>query len=563
MHSRRTSRAWVMALGILGLLGVVLTACGGSSNNDNGGSAGGGTPETSDVTIAASGPAQSGGKVRFATEAETDGFNPTQNRWAISGFMVAGAVFDPLAAYDANGVPQPYLAESFTPSADFKTWTITMRSGVQFHNGQPLDGAAVKKDLDLVRASALTGASLANISDIQVSPSNPLAVVVTMTEPWASFPATMTAQVGFIAAPAQLDAQGAAASREPIGTGPFKQKEWIPDKSWTGTKNASYWRTDSSGTKLPYLDEVEFDPVPDNQNRVNALLTGDVQIVHATNWPSIQALKTEADNGKIQFVTDKGETEESFVMFNTQKAPVDDARVRKAAALCTDKKVVFDVSGTPESRNADSQYASDSPWYASDAGFPTFDPAAGKALIDQVKADGKSVQFDLGTTPVPENQAVTQVLKTQWEQCGMSVNLTSTEQSKFVADAVLGNYQANLWRQFGAADPDADYVWWIGKNALPPGQLALNIARLQDAQIDTALNQARASNDQSVRKQAYATVQKRQSELVPYIWLSHTLWAIAAQNDVRNIGNQTLPGGGQAAPFQVGSWRLTETWLQK
>jgi peptide/nickel transport system substrate-binding protein len=562
MHTARTARHRRRLLGVLALLGLVLAACGGN-DGDSGEQGGGDTAETADVTVAADGDPQGGGKVTMAVEAETDGFDPTSNRWAISGFMVANAVFDPLTAYDAEGTAQPYLAESLTPSADFSTWTMTMRSGITFHNGQPLDGAAVKKDLDLVRASALTGASLANIESVEVDPADPLAVVVTMTQPWASFPATLVSQVGFIAAPAQLDAEGAAASRQPIGTGPFVYQDWVPDRNWIGTKNPNYWRTDESGTRLPYLDEVEFVPVPDNQNRVNGLLTGDVQLTHVTNWPLIAQLRDEADAGRIQFVADRGESEESFVMFNTQVAPVDDPRVRQAAALCTDREIVFSVSETPAEYTARTQYKDDSPWYNPDAGFPEYDVAAATELVQEVEAEKGPIRFTLGTTPVPENRAVTQVLETQWDACGMEVELVETEQSKFITDAVLGSYQANLWRQFGAADPDADYVWWTGKNANPPGSLALNIARLRDAQIDAALDRARASDDPEVRKEAYAEVQARQSELVPYVWLGHTQWAVGAQNDVRNIGNQLLPDGQPAARFQVGTFRLTEMWLQR
>ena len=266
---------------MVAVLGILLAACGGGS--DSGGDKTS-AESTTDVTIAATGDPTPGGSLVFGLEAESDGFNPTSNRWAISGLMVANAVFDPLAAYDADGNVQPYLAKSFTPSADFRTWTIEMRSGITFHDGTPLTGAAVKKDLDAARASLLVGAAMSNIASIEVDPADPLKVIVTTVDPWASFPASLTAQVGMIAAPAQLDAAGDAASREPIGTGPFQFESWVPDRAWTGTKYAGYWRTDANGTKLPYLDKVEFQPIVDNTNRGNALVTGDLQMMHTTDW---------------------------------------------------------------------------------------------------------------------------------------------------------------------------------------------------------------------------------------------------------------------------------------
>ena len=551
---RRTGfRRWAPIAAVVMAFGLIAAACGGSSSS--GGSSD--SKKTTDVTIKASGNPKAGGSIKFAIEAESDGFNPTSNRWAIAGYMVGNAVFDPLTAYDATGKPQPYLAKTFTPSADFKSWTVDLRPNVNFSDGTPVDAAAVKLSLDTVKANALTGAALANIASVTVV--SPTQLTITTTDPWASLPAILTTQVGFVAAPAQLKAEGAAASRQPIGSGPFIQKEWVPDNRWVGSKNTNYWRTDSAGNKLPYLDGVEFRPIVDPQNRVNALLSGDVQMIHTTDWPAINKLQTEAKSGKIQFVADKTETEESFIMFNTSKAPEDDVRVRQGLALCTDPAAIALINETPAERIADSQFTKDSPWY-SDSGFKTNNQAAGKALLDQVKAEKGPITITLGTTPVPANTNTTALIKQQWEACGATVTTTTSEQSKFVADAVTGNYQANLFRQFAASDPDGDYVWWIGKNATGP--LALNIARLQDPQVDAALNKARASNDQAVRKQAYADLQKRQTELVPYIWLAHTQWAIGAANSVRNITNQTLPDGQPALPFQRGEVRLTQTWVE-
>jgi peptide/nickel transport system substrate-binding protein len=167
----------------------------------------------------------------------------------------------------------------------------------------------------------------------------------------------------------------------------------------------------------------------------------------------------------------------------------------------------------------------------------------------------------LTTNPVPTLLAVASLLAAQWSRCGVTVEQQSIEQSKMISDAVTGKLQAVLWRQFGGDDPDGNYVWWTGKNAR--GMLALNASRLQDAQIDAALDRARATDDLEVRKQAYAELQRRQTELVPYIWLSHTQWVIGAANSVRNIGNKSLPDGQTARPFGGAVSRLTEVWLDK
>ncbi|MCU0312119.1 MAG: ABC transporter substrate-binding protein [Acidimicrobiales bacterium] len=548
----------LVAVGAALVVASGLAACGGSTSPTEDAAS-----TAVDVTIAPSGPPRPGGSITYALEAESDGFNPTSSRWAVSGYTVAGAVFDPLAAYDESGVARPYLAESFTPSSDFLTWTVAVRPDVRFHNGEVLDGAAVKKSLDAAIASPLVGASLANVAGITVDPARPLELVVTMREPWAVFPSVLTGQPGYIAAPAQLDAPAPDNTRVPIGTGPFVVESWTPDKSWTGTRNPDYWRRDADGTQLPYLDAVEFVPVTDAASRTAALLNGDVQLAHTYDWPAIRELRAAADEGRVQLVVDVGPGEEGFVIFNTARPPLDDVRVRRPLAQCTNRDEFLAVSQVPPEQAATSQFAPSSPWFEPDAGFPAFDQAAGSAAITELEAEKGPLRVELNSVPAPETQTQIQVIATQWEACGVDVDLKATEQSAFIADMVSGNYSANLSRQFGATDPDGDYVWWIGRNAAPIGSFALNFARLADARVDDALDRGRATDDVEARTRAYADLQRRQSELVPYVWLSHIQWVVGGANDVRNIGNQTLPDGEPARTISNGNVRLTETWLER
>ncbi len=547
-------RRMVSVVAAVAAVALFASSCSSSGSSSGGNSA----SSTSDITVKATGAPTAGGSVKFALEADSDGFNPTTNRWAVSGHMVGSAVFDPLSAYDENGKAQPYLAKSFTPSADFKSWTIELRPNVNFSNGTPVDGAAVAKSLNAMKKDVLVGIALANIASVVAS--GPLSVTVTMIDPDASLPAALTTQVGYVVSPAQLDAAPPANTRSPIGSGPFIQKEWVPDNRWSGTKNPNYWRSDAKGNKLPYLDSLEFRPITDPQNRVNALLAGDVNIIHTTDFPAMAKLRSEAQSGAVQVVFDQTETEESFVIFNTSKAPLDDVRVREGLKLCTDPAAILVINDTPADRAAKSQFTKDSPWYF-DAGFKTNDPAAGKALIEKVKAEKGPISLNLATTPVPANVNTTALIKQQWEACGVSVTTTTTEQSKYILDLATGNYQANLSRQFSGTDPAVDYVWWTGKNATGP--LALNFARLNDPELNVALDKGRGSPDVAVRKEAYATVQKRQTALVPYIWLAHSQWALGAAKNIRNFTSMTLPDGAKAQPFQGGTVKLTETWIEK
>lgn len=544
-------------------LALVAAACGGSTSEDGAGDAGTTGTTSVDVTVAPSGDPKPGGRVIMGLEAENSGFDATNDRWAISGIMQAQTLYDPLSAYDAEGEIQPYLAEAFEPSEDFLTWTIVLRPGIRFTNGEALDGKAVADFLSAIAASTLTGGALKNMASAEPDPSDPLKVIVKMKAPWAQFPTVLVGQAGMVPAPEQLAAAKAGdkekASRRPIGTGPFVLQEWIPDNRFVATRNPDYWRTDERGNPLPYLDAVEFRPIIEVDARVAALKAGDITMMHTSSQRAIRQLRQEAAQGRIQVVEDRGENEETFIMLNTSVPPFDNVLARRAVAYATDTGPYFAVTQGDPSLATDSAFGKDSPFYF-DSDFPTYDPQKAAELVQQYEAEtGQPLAFELGTTPVTENEQVVTLFAEQYKAVGMDVTVKTTEQGQFIVDAATGQYQANLWRQFGAPDPDGDYVWWNKANA--SGPLTLNFARFANDELTEALDTARASADPEVRKEAYATVQRIWADQVPYVWLNTTTWMIGAANDVRNIGNVTLPDGQPSLPFQSGSFRLTQTWI--
>ncbi len=228
---------------------VVASACG--SGDDDGGDEATGT-----TTTTSPGEPQQGGKLVFAVTAETDGWNPSASRWGPSAFSVARAVYDPLTVIDLEGVAQPYLVESITPNDTLTEWTITIREGVTFHNGDPLTTEVLATFLKTMQLSVLAGFAFDPIDAVAVL--NDTQVVVITNEPWATFPAMLSGQPGYMVHPDVLTGK----VTDPLGTGPFVFKEWTPDDHLSVVANPDYWRPG-----LPYLDEVEFKPTPDAATR--------------------------------------------------------------------------------------------------------------------------------------------------------------------------------------------------------------------------------------------------------------------------------------------------------
>lgn len=549
-------------------LALVAAACG--TGKDEG--AGGSTQATgagSNITADSSGTPTPGGQLIFGLEGETDGFNPTKDRWAISGTEVGLAVFDPLVAFDADNTAQPYLAQSITPSADYKEWTITVRPQITFHDGTPLTGAAIATMFNAHLLSALTRPALAPIESATAT--GDLTCVIKMKTPWVTFPDSLTSQLGMVPAPSMFNADGTPTDQgglAPVGTGPFEFKSWSPGQPFDATRYESYWRKDASGTQLPYLASIEFQVIPDGNTRASAVRTGDITMMHTSDPQEIVILRDQAKNGTIQIVEDSGEGEEDFLIVNTQDPAVKDPRVRKAMALALDRDTYNTTINAGIVEDANGPFKEGSKWYTA-TDYPSFDLAAAKQLVDQYTADtGHPPTFTLGTTPTPANDQASQLLQSMFQAAGMKVDIKKTNQNTFVSDAVLGNYQVNIWRQFGAVDPDSDAQWWYSANAgdAASGGLTLNIARNKDPLIDAGLDQGRQSPDEATRKAGYAAVQKQFAVDFPYIWTNHAIWAVAAGPQVRGITNGPLPDGQPSLPIGGagdfgGVVRFTQTWI--
>ena len=236
-----------------------------------------------------------GGTVTFGMDTEEGGFDPTSARWDEGGFLYGRTVFDPIAIVTAAGQVEPYLAKSITSNPDFTVFTITLRPGIVFHDGTPLNAAALLLNLQKQQSSPLTGPAFQNIASSRAT--GPLTVTVTMKAPWEPFPfALAQAQTGYVAAPSMLNSK--TGTTHPVGTGPFIFDQWSPNSHFTANANPHYWRKG-----LPYLSSITFKPIISPSARVDALESGTIDIMH-TNTP--QSFASFRHNKKWAYVDNSG-----------------------------------------------------------------------------------------------------------------------------------------------------------------------------------------------------------------------------------------------------------------
>lgn len=539
----RTVRTAALLMAAIGVMASVATGCSSTSNDSK-------ATQSSTTTAP---PPRTGGKIVVGTAGEIDGFLPSQSRWTASALMDARIVLDPLAAFDENGAAQPYLAEAFIPSSDFRQWDIKIRPNVEFHDGEKCDAEAIKINLDAVSTSGLTGPALRPIDRTEVI--DPLTVRVYMKTPWAHLPLVLTNQTGFIIAPNQLKAADAT---KPVGTGPWQLKEWTKGARLVATRWDKYWQTDAQGNRLPYLAEVETRPLPDPQSRTQGLAAGDLNLIHTDSPDQVIDYAKNGGGPGINVLIDTSQGTEQTVMFNNSKGPFTDENLRRAAAYALDRQGLVDTLYQGFFEVANGPFTKDSVWGDSDK-MPGYDPDQARRLVNEYKEahGGQAPKVKITVVASTDFLQIAQWVQQHWNEVGFETEIDSIDETQGTLKLVSGDFEAMLFNFWDRPDPDGLSTYWYGANVAGPTGIGLNFARYASDVVDRALDAGKESNDEAFRVGEYHKVWDDFAEHVPYIWLYHTKWVIAYQDTYFGVGNFTLPNGQKAIPMSWGNLFLT------
>ena len=545
-----STRRWLRLLGLLLGLSLFAAACGGGDDGDDAA-----PDDTTD-----SGPDDvvpddvdsdpvPGGDLVYALEAETNGgYCLPEAQLAIGGIQVVHTLYDTLTEPDADGAIQPSLAESVTANDDSTVWTITLREGVTFHDGTALDATVVKNNLDAYRG-AYEGRSpllfrfvFQDVAAVDIV--DPLTVTVTMGRPWSAFDWFLwsSGRLG-IMAQAQLD-DPANCGTNMIGTGPFQLDEWVVGEQLVASKFAEYWRTDENGVQLPYLDSITYLPIPEVASRLNALESGQVDVIHTSDTEQIaQRLQPLADDGSLKLLQTDAFGEVNYLMLNSSAAPFDNKNARLAVAHALDRQLLIDVRGGGLGQVADGPFQSEVTGFVDDPGFPQYDPTLAEEFAAAYEAEtGQPLSFSYTFVSTESGQLTAQEIQTQLAAVGIGMSLDPAgDQATTINSALAGDFQSIGWRNHPGADPDTQYNWWY--EASP-----VNFGRIADPEINRLLDEGRQAPIGPERDAIYQDLNRQFAAEVWNIWTSTTVWALATDPAVQGLLG---PGpDGSSGPFQ-------------
>ncbi len=474
---------------------------------------------------ASAGKAGGGGVITYGVEGKTTQFCPYKTQAAISGIMIMQSMYDTITYPTDKGTVVPYLAKSVTPNADYTEWTIGLRNGIKFHDGTPLDAAALKLNMDKWKEGILLQFVFSNMGTVTVV--DPLTVKVTMKKPWIAFPWYLwtTGRTG-IAAPAQINGN---CDTDLIGTGPFQKKSFDPSTGDVSVvRNKSYWRAG-----FPKADGINWKVQGDSVQRLNGLQGGQFDVIHTSGGKDLKTAKSFA--GVSVTREPAGYRELSQMLVNVTRPPFDDINARKALALGQDR-AKFAAIANPGASIANQVVDSKVLGYLKNPGFPSKpNIAQAKKLVKQYKAThGGKFEFNLQSTFDSSTQALAAEVKRQAAQVGIKVNLPQpVDQAAIINQAIGGQVDSFLWRNYPGADPDTLYVWFHSGSPV-------NFSKINDPVIDKALDDGRSEIDPAARKADYQTFVKQLSSQVDVYFSWYTDWFIASKK-VNGVLGPNLP----------------------
>ena len=527
---RTTTRA-ATAVALSAALAVALGSCSSSSSTEQPSA----TPSA--ATSAAPAEPQSGGSLIFARTQSPTSLDLHREITANNAFAI-DKIFEPLLAFDAEGEIEPWLASDYSASEDGLVWTFTLREGVTFSDGSPLTPADVVYSLE--RHLEIGGPLPLGAPVTSVEAQGEDTVVITLSAPYTPFAAELA---GFSNGILPADLGGIDEEtffKDPVGTGPFVVDEWTEGGDISFTANESYWQEGK-----PYLDEVVYRLVQDDNQLVAQLQSGQVDVIDTVSSANVATL--QANTSLAVSITPGWQVEELF--FNTLDEHFQDRDVRRAVSYALDREGIVEATSFGTAEVAGSVLPPSIPGY--DGSITTLDydvDAAKAALADSAFPDGFTTKLLVASGNDLRAQEA-QIIQAQLAEIGITVEIESIDLAAFRERFRAFDYSFML---NGATSDAADPNGIVTFQADPEGGTNGYWTHYENPEVTALIAEGRTLPDGDERTQVYSQIQQLIADDAPFIPLSYPSTIKASAATVQGL--TVLPNG---------SVRLQDTWLEQ
>ena len=491
----------------------VLAACGSSSSS---------TASSS----AASASAAASGEVRdeliFVNYRDIRDLNPH----LYAGEMYAQSIlYDTLVSITADGY-EGCLAESWDISEDGRTYTFHIRPNVLFSDGEKCDANAILANFNAIleNRERHTWLEMMNLL-VGVSAPDENTFVIEMSEPY--YP--MLTELGcirpfaMISPSCMINGSTKDGVNGHIGTGPYVLTDFVTDEYAVFERNENYWG------KAPAIRKITVKVIPDNQTRIMALESGEIDLIFGKNMIDADAISQYLDSDKFT-VGLSDPTSTRHIVMNTTHEILGDPAVRKALQHATDRQTISDGIFYGLEQPADTLYATTVPYcnvglkpyeYSTETAAQILDEAGWVLGGDKMRAkNGRQLALDLlyNSDSVTE-KTIAEYLQSEYLKLGISMTIHGEEEQSYRDNMKAGNFDMVFNICWGMPyDPQSSLA---AMRAPVYGDYAAQQGLEDKAEIDEAITKILTSTDEAERQELYKSVLTNLHEDAMYLPLTY------------------------------------------
>jgi len=482
-----------------------------------------------------------GGKLVYGRYADSLFLDPVLNDANVDIWVMTN-LYDTLLLPTNDGVGvQPGLATKWEMKNGGKTLELTLREGVKFADGAPLTAEDVKWSLDRCR-NPKNGPWTDLVGSIDsVSVASPSMIVLVLKHPdpsilaaLATFNTAILPQKLFEAAPGTTDEEKAKAYAEkPVGTGPFMLSSWQRGVSMKLVRNPYYWKKGADGQPLPYLDEVEFQIIPDDSTRILKLKAGELHGTEFVPYSRVKELKAEKDIRMELWPS----TKVSYITLNCHPKlkdgtdnPLSNVKVRQALNYAVNKDAIIAIVTQGLGKPMTSFMSSTTPLYYKQDLYKV-DIAKAKALL---KEAGFANGFETSCLMVAGNQDGLNTLTTlqqMWGAIGVKLKIEQLD-------------NPSLTKRYRAEDFAMRTAAWTN-DISDPSEITSYFAyypnihslhqQWQDKDVDALFLKSQQETDPKARAAEYKEIQEKYAASAPILFLYETPYPVAFRKQAKGF----------------------------
>jgi peptide/nickel transport system substrate-binding protein len=503
-----------------------------------------------------------GGHLIIGQRAEPKTLNPVIATDAVSREVTGRMMADLIDINRASQQAEPALAKSWKMSPDGRVFTLALRKGIRFSDGDPFDADDVvfsfavymderidspQRDLLIIDGKPIIVTKLDQYT-VRFTLRRPYAAAERLFDGLAILPRHLLEKPYREGRFAQIWSLNVTAS-EIAGLGPFRMKEYTPGQRIVLERNPYYWRVDHDHRRLPYLDELVFIFVGTEDAQIMRFEAGETDIISRLSAENYRLLSRDQARTGSQ-LADKGPSlEYNFLLFNlndlTQKKVGEitrkqvwfrDTRFRQAVSAALDRdsivRLVYGSRGTPLWGNVG---PGNKLWVNQNIPHPKRSLETARQLLKSagfnwnnsgqlLDTSGKAVEFSIVTSSSnTQRMKMATLIQDDLSHLGMQVHVVPLD-FRAMLDRVFHSfdYEAAIMALGGGdADPNPEMNVWLSNGSSHLWQLGeTKPATPWEREIDELMQEQMVTLDYRKRKQLYDRVQELISENVPFIFLA-------------------------------------------